>query len=297
MPHGSGGFSGGGGGGFRGFRGGYSSLRRGKRYIAGSRIHLYDPNDGTDRYLGTASLANTNKNFARTITVTTILAVILSCILSLGFKLSANKLTTNPSIEPVINDYAGVIADKDILMDTLNEYRELTGIVPVVYTVYDEDWKTSNTGKLSGYAMEKYLATADDEFHFVVVYSVPKNDTAAVNGGLKGASNRISAVQGNYTDPILTTAMYWKFICVVKLGRLKGEDPGKAINDAFKFAIKDANIKLNPTAGNKILTLSDNIPLMINLLVFLVIYIVEITRYVRERKAGYEMLRNDPRFE
>ena len=286
MPHASGGGSFGGGG----FRSGcYGRVFLGTRYYAGSRIRKDDPNDGTDRYLGSASLAKTNKNFARSIVITTIIALFVNFFLGVGFKLSTTKLESSEFMESVISDDAGVIADKTELDGLLNEYRELTGIVPVVYTVYEEDWKATGANSLSQYALYKYMALTSDERHFVIVYSVPKDNTSN--------ANKIAAVQGNETDDIITTAMYWKFLGTVKLGTLKGDDPGKALCSAFSFAVKDANVKLNPTFGNKILTLFDNIPLMISLLAFLVIYIVLITRYVKERKAGFEKLRNDPRLQ
>ena len=286
MPHASGGGSFGGGG----FRSGcYGRVFLGTRYYAGSRIRKDDPNDGTDRYLGSASLAKTNKNFARSIVITTIIALFVNFFLGVGFKLSTTKLESSEFMESVISDDAGVIADKTELDGLLNEYRELTGIVPVVYTVYEEDWKATGANSLSQYALYKYMALTSDELHFVIVYSVPKDNTSN--------ANKIAAVQGNETDDIITTAMYWKFLGTVKLGTLKGDDPGKALCSAFSFAVKDANVKLNPTFGNKILTLFDNIPLMISLLAFLVIYIVLITRYVKERKAGFEKLRNDPRLQ
>ena len=286
MPHASGGGSFGGGG----FRSGcYGRVFLGTRYYAGSRIRKDDPNDGTDRYLGSASLAKTNKNFARSIVITTIIALFVNFFLGVGFKLSTTKLESSEFMESVISDDAGVIADKTELDGLLNEYRELTGIVPVVYTVYEEDWKATGANSLSQYALYKYMALTSDELHFVIVYSVPKDNTSN--------ANKIAAVQGNETDDIITTAMYWKFLGTVKLGTLKGDDPGKALCSAFSFAVKDANVKLNPTLGNKLLTLFDNIPLMISLLAFLVIYIVLITRYVKERKAGFEKLRNDPRLQ
>lgn len=286
MPHASGGGSFGGGG----FRSGcYGRVFLGTRYYAGSRIRKDDPNDGTDRYLGSASLAKTNKNFARSIVITTIIALFVNFFLVVGFKLSTTKLESSEFMESVISDDAGVIADKTELDGLLNEYRELTGIVPVVYTVYEEDWKATGANSLSQYALYKYMALTSDELHFVIVYSVPKDNTSN--------ANKIAAVQGNETDDIITTAMYWKFLGTVKLGTLKGDDPGKALCSAFSFAVKDANVKLNPTLGNKLLTLFDNIPLMISLLAFLVIYIVLITRYVKERKAGFEKLRNDPRLQ
>ena len=62
MPH----VSGGGGG--RSGRLVYGPWARpgvGGKFYAGSRIHLNDPNDGTDRYLGSASLAKTNSRISQ----------------------------------------------------------------------------------------------------------------------------------------------------------------------------------------------------------------------------------------
>lgn len=289
MPHVSGGGGGRSGGVRYGHYGYFGELGPGRKYYAGSRIRLNDPNDGTDRYLGSASLAKTNKKFARSIVMTTVFAICVNLLCCIGFKPYAAKLEHSEYLQPVIIDDAGVIADENELAGLLYGYREFTGIVPAVYTVYEEDWKATGADSLSQYALYKYMALTSDERHFVIVCSVPKDKTSK--------AYKIAAAQGNETDDIITTAMYWKFIGTVKLGTLKGDDPGKALCSAFGFAVKDANVKLNPTLGNMILTMFDNIPLMISLLVFLVIYIVVITRYVKERKAGFETLRDDPRLE
>ena len=109
MPH----VSGGGGG--RSGRLVYGPWARpgvGGKFYAGSRIHLNDPNDGTDRYLGSASLVKTNKNFARSIVITTIIALFVNFFLGMGLKLSTTKLESSEFMESVISDDAGVIADK-----------------------------------------------------------------------------------------------------------------------------------------------------------------------------------------
>ena len=212
MPH----VSGGGGG--RSGRLVYGPWARpgvGGKFYAGSRIHLNDPNDGTDRYLGSASLAKTNKNFARSIVITTIIALFVNFFLGVGFKLSATKLDSSEYLLPVISDDAGVISDKTELDGLLSEYRELTGVVPVVYTVYEEDWKATGANSLSQYALYKYMALTSDERHFVIVCSVPKDKTSK--------AYKIAAAQGNETDNIITTAMYWEFLGTVKLGTLKGD--------------------------------------------------------------------------
>jgi hypothetical protein len=161
MPH----VSGGGGGGHSGrlLYGPWARPGVGGKFYAGSRIPIKDPNDGTDRYLGSASLAKTNKYFARSIVITTIIALFVNFFLGVGLKLSTTKLDSSEYLLPVISDDAGVIADKTELDGLLSEYRELTGIVPVVYTVYEEDWKATGANSLSQYALYKYMALTSDE--------------------------------------------------------------------------------------------------------------------------------------
>ena len=293
MPHASGGGSFGGGG----FRSGYHGrVFSGIRYYSGSRIRLYDPNDGSDSYIGKATLAKAKKAFTRSMVLTAVLAVILSVIFSIGFPLNTEKVAASESTKPSIFDNAGIISNDEKLLGTLNEYRALTGITPVIYTVYEEEWNKDTTSDLSEYAMEQYLRTTSDETHFVIVYSVPKDEAvAAANGGIKNITYKIRAVQGDLTFPVIRGTTYWKFNGLIKLNSLTGANPGDALEKAFRFAIDDARIKLNPSFGCRILTLMDNTPLMIAWIVFLVIFIVIIRKYIKERKAGYEQLRTDPR--
>ena len=168
----------------------------------------------------------------------------------------------------------------------------------MIYTVYEEEWKTGDTSNFSEYAMEKYSNTASDETYFVIVYSVPKDEAgAAANGGIKNVTNKIRTVQGDLTYPILRAPTQWKFNGVLKFNSLTGANPGDALEKAFRFAISNAENKLDHSTGSKILTLLDNTPLMIAWIVFLVIFIVIIRKYVKERKAGCEQLLSDKKSE
>ena len=296
MPHVSGGGSFGGGG-FNANN--IGNVIHGTNYHYGnSGIKLEDPNDGSDRYLGKATLAKAKKAFVRSMAITAVLAIVLTVFLMIAFPLSAEKLTASESAKPVICDNANIIADEEKLLGTLNEYRTLTGITPVIYTVYEEEWKTGDTSNFSEYAMEKYSDTASDETYFVLVYSVPKDEAgAAANGGIKNVAIKVRTVQGDLTYPILRAPTQWKFSAVLKYNSLTGSKPVDALEKAFRFAIGNAENKLDHSAGSKLLTLLDNTPLMIAWIVFLVIFIVIIRKYVKERKAGYEQLLNDKKSE
>ena len=294
MPHVSGGGSLGGGG-FNANNIG-NVIHGTKYYYGDSGNRIEDPNDGSDRYLGKATLAKAKKAFVRSMVITAVLAIVLTVFLMIAFPLSAEKLAASENAKPLICDNADIIANEEKLLETLNEYHTLTGITPVIYTVYEEEWKTGDTSNFSEYAMEKYSDTASDETYFVIVYSVPKDEAgAAANGGIKNVTNKIRTVQGDLTYPILRAPTQWKFNGVLKFNSLTGANPGDALEKAFRFATGNAKNKLDHSAGSKILTLLDNTPLMIAWIVFLVIFIVIIRKYVKERKAGCEQLRSDKR--
>ena len=294
MPHVSGGgFLG--GGGFNANNIG-NVIRGTKYYYGDSGNRIEDPNDGSDRYLGKSTLAKAKKAFVRSMVITAVLAIVLTVFLMIAFPLSAEKLAASENAKPLICDNADIIANEEKLLETLNEYHTLTGITPVIYTVYEEEWKTGDTSNFSEYTMEKYSDTASDETYFVIVYSVPKDEAgAAANGGIKNVTNKIRTVQGDLTYPILRAPTQWKFNGVLKFSSLTGANPGDALEKAFRFAISNAENKLDHSTGSKILTLLDNTPLMIAWIVFLVIFIVIIRKYVKERKAGCEQLRSDKR--
>ena len=290
MPHASGGGSFGSGGLSSGFNSSnIGNVIHGTKYYYGdSGNRIEDPNDGSDRYLGKTSLAKAKKAFVRSMVITAVLAIILTVFLSIAFPLSAEKLDASESAKPVICDNANIIADEEKLLGTLNEYRTLTGITPMIYTVYEEEWKTGDTSNFSEYAMEQYSNSASDETYFVIVYSVPKDEAgAAANGGIKNVTNKVRTVQGDLTYPILRAPTQWKFNGVLKLNSLTGVNPGDALEKSFRFAISNAKNKLDNSAGSKLLTLLDNTPLMIAWIVFLVIFIIIIRKYVKEKKAGY----------
>ena len=57
---------------------------------------------------------------------------------------SPKKLNSNAYYEPAVYDDIDIIKEDDALKATLAEYYGATGICPVIYTVYDEDWSSVN---------------------------------------------------------------------------------------------------------------------------------------------------------
>ena len=96
-----------------------------------------------------------------------------------------------------ITDSAGVIDDEDALMDSLIAFQDKTGITPAVITLNNEDWQNNYTS-LENYAYELYVKTYDDEMHWLIVYSEPKNPDPSFNDWFW------EGMQGNDTDKILT---------------------------------------------------------------------------------------------
>ena len=50
------------------------------------------------------------------------------------------KLKAHYLDKPAVYDEIDVIKDDDALLKVLDEYQELTGICPVIYTTYNEQW-------------------------------------------------------------------------------------------------------------------------------------------------------------
>lgn len=109
------------------------------------------------------------------------------------------KKTMKYDTEIIIEDNAGIItrAEEKELMKELEEFQDLTGITPAFYTVYNEDW-TKKYKKLEYYAYDLYVDEFEDEKHWLIVYSEPKNPDQYFNDWYW------EGMQGDDTDSILS---------------------------------------------------------------------------------------------
>ena len=295
MPHSSGGGSHGGG-----FHGGGSSGSSGNRishhYYPGARRYVrHHRNTGVDEYV----YARSKPAKARLSAVIVIIVMGAFFIGMVGVSIHQDKPRRLNGLydTPAVHDDANVIEDDDALFETMNDYYVLTGICPVVYTVYDEDWDSNSNPNLThsyadleSLAYFRYTDNFSDEKHFVIVYSVPKQSQRQYEQGKIEVPNYSwEAVQGDDTDPIITESMFRRFGNIVQDDLEKGLNPGVAFEDAFDYAYKNADSKLNPSVGAAILkTISSSIPLLFVAGIFVPMIIMAIKSYIKDRDVEYE---------
>lgn len=125
-----------------------------------------------------------------------------------------------------IEDHVGAIDNSYELEQYLTEFRSLTGISPLVLTVYDSVWENEYT-KLEDYAYDYYIQKFSDEQHWLFVYSASDN------------SDEWSwhAMQGNDTGKIITMSKFDKFRVDLQENL---EDGGVSVGGAFAVSFKNS---------------------------------------------------------
>ena len=297
MPHSSGGGSH--GGGFHssgGSHGGGSGNRVSNHYFYGARRYRrHHRSTGLDEYVYATSRPQ------KTGIVSIIFTAVIGLFFFMGVGLSTRsetpkKLNSYDFYEPAVYDGIDVIEDKAALTSTLNEYYSITGICPVIYTVYDEEWSNINPelnhtyADLETYAYCKYVDNFSDEQHFVIVYSITKSDAELVKSGKITVPNyQWEAVQGDDTDYILTEGMFRVFGKKVQNDLEAGKGPGQAFENAFRFAIGDAESRLQPLSFSNVFSrIGSLFPMLIVAAFFIPILIMSIRKYINDRDVEYE---------
>ena len=239
MPHSSGGGSHGGGS-HGGSHGGSSGPHISTHYFAGARRYRkHHISTGRDEYIYASSKPQ-KAGLGSVIFMSIFSAIFLGGTGMAVFGNLPGKLKTHYLDTPAVHDSIDVIADDDALTETLCEYQELTGICPVIYTTYHEEWK-SDYEDLESYSYYMYTSNFKDEAHFVIVYSIPVSDLEFMQEDPDYVPHfKWEATQGNDTDPIITENYFLKFADKVQDGLESGEDTGVAFDEAFKFAYKKA---------------------------------------------------------
>lgn len=232
MPHHSGGGSHHGGS-----HGGHhrsGSSRRGpvvsSRPFRGARRFRYRTRRGY-RYVYSTGVPKAPSVFEGIITLIIIISIFANTFPVFGSVLipsAPKKLKTSaPSSFSLVDDNAGVIDNKKELTDTLTEFYDLTGIIPAVVTVNNEDWSGD---KLEDYAFDMYLERFSDENHFLLVYSEPRRPNR------NDVDWHWDAIQGDNTDNIITES-HFKIFQSDLMTSLEDKSPGKAIELAFENSL------------------------------------------------------------
>ncbi|MCR5528860.1 MAG: hypothetical protein K6F49_06555 [Saccharofermentans sp.] len=232
MPHSGGGGSHGGGshGGSHG--GGRSGPRRSNHYFRGARRyrrHYYDGRPDTYFYSDGVP-QKTSKAAIALVGVIGIFTTAMFCIPALGSK--AHKLKEKYARPQTrIVDTIDIISNDDDLEDALEEYNDITGVCPVVQTIYIEDYQM-NYDDLESYAYDTYLHMFSDEQHYLIVYAIPKDQRDAfADGSLSVPDYEWEIMIGDETDNLYSEGM---FIHRVQNGLEEGKNPGVVIADVIR---------------------------------------------------------------
>ena len=288
MPHSSGGGSHGGGT-HGGSHGGSSGPRISTHYFAGARRYRkHHISTGRDEYVYASSKPR-KAGLGSVIFISIFSAVFFGGSSMAVIGSAPKKLNTHYLDTPAVHDDIDVIADDEALTETLYEYQELTGICPVIYTTYHEDWKGFYED-LESYSYYTYTSNFSDEAHFVIVYSIPVADREYMLEDSDYVPHfKWEATQGNDTDPIITENYFLKFADKVQDGLESGEDAGEAFDDAIKFAYKKAENVLKPgSAGRFVNILGSLFPLLI-VAGFLGLFLfLSIRQYRKDKDIEYD---------
>ena len=289
MPHSSGGGSHGGGTHGGGSHGGSSGNHVSHHYFPGARRYRRHRHGHPDDYIYARSKPQKINLFV------VILLILIEAFIGYGtfnsvsgnvpHKLKAEYLTPDTHIE----DAADVIGDDGKLEEALEEFEEVTGICPVIYTVYDEEW-AEEYADLETYTYCMYVDNYPDEQHFVIVYSLPLDQRDEfVNGGLDVPDFAWEAVQGDETDPILTEGTFRHFSKELHEALEEGADPGDALTAAFEDLTESADESLNLRSPLSVIGLIMKcMPMLIVLAFFGIVTFIVIRQFVSDRNTEYE---------
>lgn len=236
MPHSSGGGSHGGGshggshGGSRrgGSRG--NSRRVGKNYFAGASRYVYYQNHQPVYVYANYDITKKSSK-ARLLLLAVYIPFLLAvCIMFFGAFHAPEKLSLPYDMHIVVDDTIGVLDDESTVEETLRSFRDKTGIVPAIITVYNEDWQ-GRYQSLENYAYDLYVNTFTDEQHWLIVYSQPKEaEESFVDWYWEG-------MQGDDTDAIITQKAANRFNAKLQEGLTANSR--YTVSEAFVYAFED----------------------------------------------------------
>lgn len=157
------------------------------------------------------------------VVIQVILLIITFCSVHIPHRVSAG----HTAADIVVVDTLGVINIEKLLPE-LEEFQEVTGVTPVVYTISNKTWNAHYT-TLEAFAYDLYVNTLPDETYWLLVYSTAEESDGWNDWYWEG-------MQGNDTDSVLTEQICDKFGAVVQrvlLAEADNGDVGRAFKEAF----------------------------------------------------------------
>ena len=229
MPHSSGGGSHGGGshGGSHGGHGSGARHRVSHSYFPGASRYVYYKNNQPVIVYADYDVRQ-QRSPLRYLLILFYIPFFLVFVLGIGKSMIniPTKVKVDYDDSIVIEDRLDILGNTARLEETLEEFRDKTGIAPAIITVSNEAWKTNYTN-LENYAYDLYVNHFDDEKHWLIVYSQPEDPSGDyVDWFWEG-------MQGDDTDKVLTTRTTSSFNTVLQKNLLN-KQPAEALRDSFE---------------------------------------------------------------
>ena len=195
------------------------------------------------------------------------------------------KLTENyDRPDTYVIDNIDILDEEDELDEVLEEFNDQTGICPVIYTMYTEDYAGSYAD-LESFAYDEYVDNWSDERHYLVVFAIPEDQVVAYkNGDLEVPDYEFEIMMGDDTDPIISDNIESSVVDTLYNGFERGQDPDQVFLNAFELLIDKTEARLD----NKGVTVTRLIPIAVVLLVFALPVITMIKAYNRDKHVEIE---------
>jgi len=215
-----------------------SPLRVSKTSFVGSKKYVRRTNGVTEYLYATASPSTyTGGAGARFLTIILTMFKWLNLamlVMLIGtfiyYSVGVGKINADYNKRIVIVDSAAVFSDTAELEKSLANFLEVTGVCPSVMTVNNEDWQ-SYYDALENYAYDLYVNSFDDEYHWLIVYSQPKNPDENFNDWY------FEGMQGDKVGRVVTSTMAATMVDDLQRGFTKTSvSPEQAVADAFDNA-------------------------------------------------------------
>ena len=207
--------------------GGSSTRHVSKSYFPGSHVYVRYAN-GMPEYRYSSSpteLKPMSISDCALVLIPAVIMFVICIFMAVRFSLPLSLAGVSDT-EPVIEDPYGYLGNTDDLLDTMYEIRNKTGMVPVVISVDNNDWKPYGYSLMS-YAYNLYVSMYDDEKHIMIVYSYGSDGSWFGNWYWE-------SMYGDDTDNILYPAKCDKFADDLTDNLLKYDTPAEAINATWR---------------------------------------------------------------
>ena len=285
MPHSGGGGSHGGGS-HGGSHGGGSSSRTSRTYFPGARRYRRHYNDGRpDEYI--YSNSRPQKTGLSGIIAMLLFAGIFSGAMFFSIRSTTPKKLSEQYDRPdsYVIDSIDVIDNEADLEDVLEEFNDMTGICPVIYTVYTEEYDR-RYADLESYAYDYYVDNWSDEQHYLIVYAIPEDQADAFRSGeLQVPDYYYEIMMGNDTDAIISESIEENIVSELHDRFERGESLDRVFTKTFESLIDRAESRLNNSKG---VSARMFIPIVVVLLFFALPLFAMIKSYIKDKHVEIE---------